>query len=247
MPLLDHFHEPIYPLHSWTTFHSRWAGILMDALSALLPASRFLVEVQSHVGTHIEADVAEFELSPSIYGIEENGSEGGVAVQVQTWAPPVAAQTVDIVFPDDIEVQVFDLRDGKRLVAVIELISPGNKDRAETRRAFAAKCVAYLQRGIGLLIVDIVTLRGGNLHQEVLELLGQAEDSVLPADTELYAVAYRPARRKETNQLDLWPVPLALGQSLPLLPLALRGTFFVPVDLEATYTETRQRCRLEAT
>ncbi len=26
--------------------------------------------------------------------------------------------------------------------------------------------------------------------------------------------------------------------------LALRGAFFVPVDLEATYTETRQRCRL---
>ncbi|HWG42376.1 MAG TPA: DUF4058 family protein [Gemmataceae bacterium] len=243
MPLLDHFHEPIYPLHGWESFHARWAVALADTFNSLLP-QRYLAEVQIHIGTHVEADVAEFELSPSIYGEETNGSEGGVAVQVQTWAPPVATQTVGIVFPDDIEVQVFDLRDGKRLVAVIELISPSNKDRAETRRAFAAKCVAYLQRGIGLIVVDIVTSRSGNLHHEVLEILGQAEGSVLPADAELYAVAYRPAHRANTNQLDLWPVPLALGQSLPLLPLALRGAFFVPVDLEATYTETRQRCRL---
>ena len=64
---------------------------------------------------------------------------------------------MNIVFPDDIEVQLYDLRDGKRLVAALELISPGNKDRAEARRAFGAKCVAYLQRGIGLVIVDIVT------------------------------------------------------------------------------------------
>jgi hypothetical protein len=151
---------------------------------------------------------------------------------------------VDIAFPDDIEVQVFDMHESKRLVGVIELISPGNKDRPEARRTFAAKCVAYLQRGIGLVIVDIVTIRGGNLHHGVLDLLGQAEGSVLPADTALYAAAYRPAHRSDKNQLDLWPTALALGQPLPLLPLALRGAFFVPVDLEATYSEARQRCRL---
>lgn len=244
MPLLDHFHAPIYPLHSWTTLHSRWAGILMDALSALLPASRYLVEVNVSVGPHIEADIAEFELPPSVIAEEVNGSEGGVALAVQPWAPPLAAQTVDLIFPDDIEVQVFDLRDGKRLVAVIELVSPGNKDRNEARQAFAAKCVAYLQRGIGLIVVDIVTSRRGNLHHQVLDLLGQAEVSVLPAETDLYASAYRPAHRADKNQLDLWPVALAVGQPLPLLPLALRSAFFVPVDLEATYMEARQRCRL---
>jgi hypothetical protein len=243
MPLLDHFHAPIYPLHGWESFHARWAVALADAFNLLLPR-RYLAEVQIHIGRQVEADVAEFELPSPIIAEHENGSAGGVAVEVQTWAPPIAAQTVNLVFPDDIEVEVFDLRDGKRLVAVIELISPGNKDRDDARRAFAAKCVAYLQRGIGLIVVDIVTIRGGNLHHEVLDLLGQAEGSVLPADTELYAVAYRPAHRAGKNQLDLWPAPLALGQPLPLLPLALRGAFFVPVDLEGTYSEARQRCRL---
>jgi hypothetical protein len=36
-------------------------------------------------------------------------------------------------------------------------VSPANKDRDETRRAFIAKCAAYLQRGIGLIVVDIRT------------------------------------------------------------------------------------------
>jgi hypothetical protein len=244
MPLLDHFRRPVFPLHNWEAFHARWAVALADLLNRLLPPQRYLAEAQIHIGSHIEADVAEFELPPPVIAEHGDGSEGGVAVQVETWAPPVAAQTLDIVFPDDIEVQVFDLRDGKRLVGAIELISPGNKDRAETRRAFAAKCVAYLQRGIGLIAVDIVTSRNGNLHHDVLEMLGQAVGSVLPADTALYASAYRPAHRGDKNQLDLWPTALALGQPLPLLPLALRGVFFVPVDLEATYTEARQRCHL---
>lgn len=243
MPLLDHFHGPIYPRHDWESFHARWAVALSDMLNGLLP-QRYLSEVQIHLGRQVEADVAEFELAPSIYSEEGNGLQGGIAIQTHPWAPPAAVQTVDIDFPDDIEVQVFDLRESKRLVGVIEPVSPGNKDRPEARRTFAAKCVAYLQRGIGLVIVDIVTIRGGNLHQGVLDMLGQAEGSVLPTDTALYAAAYHPAHRGDKNQLDLWPAALALGQPLPLLPLALRGAFFVPVDLETTYSEARQRCRL---
>ena len=39
-------------------------------------------------------------------------------------------------------------------------------------------------------------------------------------------------------------VALAVGGTLPLLPLALKGTRAVPLDLEATYTDARQRGRL---
>jgi hypothetical protein len=227
VPLLDHFHEPIYPRHGWESFHTLWAVSLLEALNRRLPSQRYLAEVQIHVGRRIEADVAEFELPSPV--IVDHGN----------------VSSVDIVFPDDIEVEVFDLRqDGKRLVAIIELISPRNKDREEARRAFVAKCAAYLQRGIGLIVVDIVTSRGGNLHHELMEFLGQPQGSVLPAETDLYAVAYHPARCKEINCLDLWPMALTVGQPLPLLPLGLLGAFFVPVDLEATYTEARQRCRL---
>ena len=87
-----------------------------------------------------------------------------------------------------------------------------------------------------------MTNRGGNLHSELLELLGQAPDG--PSEPALYAVAYRPSQVDGESQLDVWPEPLTLGRPLPVLPLALRGAFFVPVDLEAAYTEARGHCRL---
>jgi hypothetical protein len=240
MPLLDHFHAPLRQTHRWPSFHATWAVVLMEALNRILPPQRYLAEVKVSLGADVEADVAEFDLSPR--EAEGNGSSGGVAVQ--TWAPPVATHTIPLVLPDDIEVRVVDFRDGARLAAVIELISPANKDRPERRRAFAAKCLAYLQSGIGLISVYIVTESRANLHNETLALLDPAGGGALAPELYLYAVAYRPARREGANQLDLWTVPLAVGQALPLLPLALRGAFFVPVDLEATYTEARQRSRL---
>ncbi len=241
MPLLDHFHEPVFPAHSWESFHGRWAFAIADALNLAL-SPRYLAEALVHVGTFVSADVAEFERHvDSGEGSSSNGA-GGLAVQ--TWAPPAATQTVAIAFPDEIEVQVFDLHRDRRLVAVIELVSPANKDEAGARRAFAAKCVACLHRGVGVLVVDVVTNRGGNLHRELLDMLGEGQAFALPPDASLYAVAYRPAQRDEGSQLDIWPTALVLGQVLPTLPLALRGAFFVPVGLEATYMEARQHCRL---
>jgi hypothetical protein len=215
----------------------------MDRLNQMLPR-RYQAVVQTHLGSHVEADVAEFEEPLEVgNGASEEG-EGAGGVVVQTWAPPVAKLVAPAVFPDDFEVQLFDLRGGMRLVAVVELVSPRNKDRAESRRAFAAKCAAYLQRGIGLVVVDIVTERHFNLHNELAELLAWPGPLRMPEDPFLYAVAYRPVRRQESNEIDLWPVALAVGGPLPLLPLALKGVRSIPLDLEATYTDARQRTRL---
>jgi hypothetical protein len=93
-------------------------------------------------------------------------------------------------------------------------------------------------------VADIVTLRQFNLHNELVELMGVGAASAMPEDIWLYAVAYRPARREQSNEIDVWPVPLTVGGPLPLLPLALRGARAVPLDLEATYTDARERSRL---
>jgi hypothetical protein len=238
MPLLDHFHSPVYPHHSWEAFHARWAGALSDELNRILPP-RFLAEALVHTGTLVSGDVVEWELhhDPSVQG---NGA-GGVAVQ--TWAPPAVALTVPLSFPDEIEVMVYDLHDDRRLLAVIELISPSNKHDEAERRSFAGKCAAYLKRGVGLIVVDIVTNRRANHHRELLDLLGQPAASSL-VQTDLYATAYRPYQRGEQGQLDIWVEGLTVGQPLPVLPLALRGAFLVPLNLEATYMETRQHSRL---
>jgi hypothetical protein len=212
---------------------------MSDALNETLPRDYF-AEFQVTLGTRIEVDVATFTEDED--GMEAGPSGTATAVQIDVVTPPVAV--FPAVFPDDFEIRVFSSMTGPTLVAAIELVSPGNKDREEARRAFAAKCAAYLQRGIGLIVVDIVTCRHANLHDELMTLLGHVNGFAFPTQTPLYATAYRPAHRQERNEIDLWRQPLAVGQPLPTLPLAVRGLASLPIDLEATYTEARQRGRI---
>jgi hypothetical protein len=78
--------------------------------------------------------------------------------------------------------------------------------------------------------VDIVTSRRANYHNKLLRVMEAADSPQLPAETNLYAVAYRPLRRSHADEIDLWRSPLALGAPLPTLPLDLRGDLVIPVD-----------------
>ena len=242
MPLRDHFHPPLSETRHWEDIHSGWTVEIKRTLNRRILPPGYFAEAQVHVGTFLEVDVATFEQGSSEH--EPVSGNGGVAVAVETWAPPVTTLVMPAVFPDDIEVQVYSTSGGTNLVAAIELIGPGNKDRRETRRAFAAKCASYLQRGIGLVIVDVVTERLANLHNELIDLLEQPETFRFADETLLYAASYRPSRRTTGDQIEMWLNPLGVGQTLPTVPLALRGAATVPVDLEATYTEALRDSRL---
>lgn len=242
MPLLDHFHAPLRGRRHWEAFHGRWAAAMADALNEKLLPPDYFAEFQIHVGPSVEVDVGTFEEDEAAAGAGASG--GGTAVAARAYSPPTTFATMPARFPDDIEVRVFSERAGPTLVAAIELVSPANKDREEARRDFAAKCAAYLQRGIGLLIVDIVTERHANLHDELVSLLGSANRYRFPHDSPLYATAYHPIRRRKKELIDLWAEPLAVGQPLTTMPLPVRGLGILPLDLEATYTEARQRSRL---
>jgi hypothetical protein len=223
MPLLDHFHPPLLGQRHWEGFYGQWAAAISGSLNEHLLPAEYFAEFHVRLGTRVARDIATF-------------SEHG--------ALPTPAAVFPALFPDDIEVRVFSSAAGPVLVAAIELVSPGNKDRDEARRAFAAKCAAYLQRGIGLMIVDIVISRHANLHDELMTLLGPAEGTAFPGPTPLYATAYRPAHRQDRNEIDLWREPLAVGQPLPTLPLAVRGLGCLPIDLGGTYMEARKRGRI---
>jgi hypothetical protein len=168
MPLLDHFRPPLYPHRAWESFFSRRANSIADQLNETLP-SRYIAEVQVRLGSQVEADVAEFEHADGPEQTSGNGNPGGIAIQA--WAPLVATMTIPIKFPDDMEVDVRDEGDDARLVAVVELVSSGNKDRPESRSAFAAKSAAYLYRGVGLITPAVVTSRQFNLHNELIDVL----------------------------------------------------------------------------
>jgi len=247
MPLLDHFHPPLIERRSWERFHGVWAAVIAGTLNQRLLPRHYFAEMEVTIGTHIEVDVGTFTEHAGLPAdeVEPHSNGSAVAVQTQVWAPPVPVLVVPAVFPDEFELLIYNERDGRRLVAAIELVSPANKDREETRRAFATKCSAYLQHGVGVIIVDVVTSRLANLHDELGRLLGYPASFAFPTPTSIYATAYRPVHREKRNEMDVWREPLAVGQPLPTLPLAVLGLGYLPVDLEATYTETRRLSRID--
>lgn len=243
MQLLDHFHPPLSLVRHWESFHARWAAAIADVLNDELLPTEYFAEVQVHVGSRVEVDVGTFGEVPA--GVAEAPRSGTATATLvaRPWAPPAPAMTMPGAFPDSLEILVFRTEAGPTLVAAIELVSPGNKDRQEHRRAFAAKCGSYLQQGIGLMLIDVVTNRQANLHNELVSLLDAGAQFLLPPEC-LYATAYRPVRRADAAEIDVWSATLAVSQPLPLLPLPLDNALFLPLDLGATYAEACARSRL---
>jgi len=240
MPLLDHFRAPLAPLRHWESFHVNWAGAMADLLNERLLPEGYFAEEHAKLGARVEIDVATFAdgASPTRPG------DGTATLPARTWAPPAPALVLPAAFPESYEVLVFQSEGGASLVAAVELVSPGNKDRSAHRLAFAIKCASYLAQGVALVVVDIVTTRQANLHNEMMRLLGHGEAALLPADPPLYAVAYRPMIRQGTEQVDVWPQLLQVGNPLPTLPLGLNAEICLPLDLEGTYAAACQRRRL---
>jgi hypothetical protein len=243
MPLLDHFHPPLAPVRHWESFHARWAASLADALNPQLPDPYF-AEPQAHAGARVEVDVAAFESAPPPSRASAF-QDGNIALlPAQLWTPPAPALSMPGVCPEAFEVLVFHDEGGARLVGAIELVSPGNKDRPDRRRAFGVKCASYLYQGIGVVLIDIVTSRQANLHNEIVQIMKNDARFLLPETVNLYAIAYRPVRRQQEDAIDFWPATLTLGETLSTLPLFLGQELGLPVDLEVTYMEACRRLKL---
>jgi hypothetical protein len=220
MPLLDHFHPPLSERRHWHSFHNSWATYLSSQLNALLPAGYF---AEANVQFGVEIDVAAFEEAPGT-----SATTGWVP------SPPLASYPFEMAGVV-VEVGIFSRSGGPQLAGAVELVSPANKDRPTHRDAFVSKCVTYLQAGVGVVLVDVVTERTADLHRELLVRLGAEDPGPGPA---LSGSAFRPVERDGVKVLDVWREPLALGQPLPTLPLWLRGGLCLPVEMEATYERT---------
>ncbi len=215
--------------------HSSWATRIADVLNERWLPRNYLAEEHTHAGTSLEIDVAAWT--------QGDGSSESESEATEAWRPSAPTDTVAFCLPDAFEVRVLTDSGGATLVGVIELVSPGNKDRPEQRRAFATKCVGFLHQGVSVIVADVVTTRQANLHNEIVTLFG-APELCLADDALLYAVAYRPVLRGDAAEVDVWAHRCALGAPLPTLPLRLQGDLFVPVDLECTYEEACRRRRI---
>jgi hypothetical protein len=202
MPLLDHFHAPLYPLFHFESFHSHRASIMTNRLNGGVLPPEFVAAPRVKLGVGVETDLFEILIRP----------EGSA-----------------------------------RLAAAIEFVSPANKDRPANRKAFAVKCASYLQEGAALIVVDIVTNRGGYLPQDVFDVLAEPTTARLSGVDMLYAFACRAVALKDKQTaLEAWPERLELGKPLPTLPLWLAADCVIGVPFEDSYAETCKTLRIRA-
>ena len=236
MPLRDHFHAPHDEQTSWDTIHGMWPAMMVMQLNRHLP-QQYVAGPFIPVGSEIEVDVATFEQDLA----EQPDPNNGMSWQLAT--PNVAVET-ELLEADHYEVRVYHGRRQRRLVAVIEIVSPSNKDRPESRQSFTAKCEALLRHGVSVAIVDIVTSKQFCLYTELLELIGQSDPTLVPQTPAISASACRWIPRGGKHILETWSHVLHTGQPLPTLPIWLAENFAVPLDLESSYEQTRLALRL---
>jgi hypothetical protein len=121
---------------------------------------------------------------------------------------------------------------GDQVVAMLEIVSPGNKSTRHGLRSFVEKAVELLDAGIHLLVVDLFPPGARDpqgIHSAIWSEI-MDDDFQLPPDEPLTLAAYSSGEVKQA-----FIEPAATGEDLPDMPLFLEPDVYVPVPLEATY------------
>lgn len=121
-------------------------------------------------------------------------------------------------------------------VAAIELVSPRNKDRPDSRDASTGRYLGYLKDGVNLLLLDVLPRPAGfSFADRLAESLGVEQ----PATPAPFAVSYRVGEPTPDGGkfLAVWRRPMVVGEPLPTITLPLTVHRGVAIDLEQTYAK----------
>jgi hypothetical protein len=225
-------------IHDWTRvdsgtfhdFHQSWTLTLRNALNdGVLPDGYFAMVEQRIAGPI--ADVLALELAKSAENLAED-SDGGLAVAV---APPRAQLTLRSdpeVYADKANRVTVRHRHGK-VVAVVEIVSPGNKHSSGEFRAFVEKSAELIRQGIHLLVIDLFppTPRDpSGLAKAIWDQFGD-ESIDLPPGKRLTISSVDAANRM------MYVNFVGVGEEPPAVPLFIRQGRYVPAPLAASYQE----------
>jgi hypothetical protein len=227
------------PIHDWTrvdaglfhAFHHNWISTLSRALNAgVLPSDYYALPEQPIRGPI--PDVLTLELSPR--RDQPNGISRGLAVA----AMPPRTRLVS-----HAEKRIYVRKAGRiavrhrhgQIVAIVEIVSPGNKGSTSALSAFVEKTADLIMQDVHLLVIDLFPPSKRDpqgIHKAIWDQI-EEQDFELPADKRLTLASYD-AGPPPTAYVE----PIAVGNALPDMPLFLKPEYYVPAPLEATYQET---------
>jgi hypothetical protein len=230
------------PIHDWSqvqsglfhAFHQSWSVRIQDALNGDLPKGYYALVEQKVDGP--EPDVIAVEM--------KKRGKNSPANSLMAVLEPLQTTLTARIEPDAVRYARKANRISIRhplgeVVAVIEIVSPGNKDSRNSLRSFVDKAIAFLRNGIHLLIVDLFppsTRDPQGIHKAIWDELAD-QPFELPEKKQLTVVSY-----DASDGLTAHIEPVAVGDSLPAMPLFLERGLHVMVPLAPTYEATWKLC-----
>jgi Protein of unknown function (DUF4058) len=220
------------PIHDWTRlepgdfhdFHQCWVVEIRNALNGGLLPPDYMAMAEQVTGRPIPDVVTLHSRAPK-------GDPGGIAVAT---APPTArviAKFEKINYAKRADRVV--IRHGRGLVvAIIEILSPGNKDSRNAIRTFVEKAADILNQGVNLLVVDLfppTTRDPQGIHKAIWDEFGD-EPFEAPSGKPFTVASYIGGDLPTAYVESVGP-----GDPLPSAPIFLSETRYIPAPLEATY------------
>ncbi len=225
------------PIHDWTRmqtgdfhhFHQRWIQDIAAALNSGGLPPEYMALSEQITGRPVP-DVVTLNTS----GRSPKGDPGGLAVADAPPSARVIARTEKAIYQRKKNRVV--IRHGRgKVVAIIELVSPGNKDSVNALRTFVEKACDILNQGVSLMVVDLFppTRRDPQgIHQAIWdEYAGEEPFDFLP-DKPLTVASYVGG-----DVPTAYVESIGVGDVLPSLPIFLSEDHYVPAPLEETYAQ----------
>jgi len=228
------------PIHDWSRvgagifhdFHHAWIEEIKRALNGgLLPDTYYALAEQHAAG--FGPDVLTLQGGAGQDpGPDDTPDPGGGGLVTTAPAVRLAAESDREFYRRKQTTVAVRHVSGDRVVAMAEIVSPGNKASRHGIRSFVDKAAELLDRRIHLLLIDLHPPGPRDphgMHGAVWEeIAGQEYD--LPADRPFTLAAY-----ESGLNVRAYVQAAAVGDMLPDMPLFLEPGAHVPVPLEATY------------
>ena len=228
------------PVHDWTRvdagifhdFHTAWITELRNVLNNGQLPDGYYALTEQHAGRTVP-DVLTLQVSPPRPEGISSLSPGGLAVAD---APPRVDRKLTAIGSLRAKRRSLAIRhvSGHRLIALIEIVSPSNKDRRGHVDDLASKVVSALELGVHVLLIDVFPpgqFDPRGMHGAVWSMLDEPEEpeSLRPLG-QVTLASYAAG-----EPVDAYLAHVAIGSMLPDMPLFLQVERYIDVPLEPTY------------
>lgn len=228
------------PVHDWTrvdggtfhAFHLMWVAQLQAALNGGLLPTGYYALAEQHAGSTIP-DMLTLHASPAEQSVKAPAPSG--TATVTKTRPRVQHKLAARASPKGKRRSIAIRHvSGHRIVALVEVVSPANKDRRRSVTELVNEAIAALQLGIHVALVDLLPPGAqdpSGLHGAVWDRFDPERPYELPAEQPLTIAGYAAG-----NPPMAYINHLAVGDPLPEMPLFLTADRYVALPLEPTYT-----------